>query len=467
MNHLAIIRILAMLAICISGTLLLGALLAFAFGELKESLYFLAGALSCGPAASAVLLLTDKPKQRSRAVDGLAVAVLFWFLAPVFCAIPFLAWTDDVDYLSAYFEAVSCLTTTGQSGLSKSGDDWPASLILWRALLHIGGAVACITIAATVLSAINLGGPGIHRSRFFTLPETSFFVATPRVVRAAMSIVTVSIVFLLFALILAGASPGDAFSGAVSAITTGLVDPDASLTAPANAMVGWCLGFGLIVGSIGLIVLDEIGQGRYLRALKDPEVMGLFVCLGLLTLVVWMSGLSLFPGLGWAISSLSTSGIALTDPEAFTGIPLALAGLPLLIGGSALSAAGGIKLARVIVLSKRAGLEFIQLGYRGSVQTFRFRGRPQSEQTIIGVWVYLVGYTIAIAGGLLVMSMLGLPFTDAVRASIGSLTNSGHFLVGLEGINDPLVQLALIFGMVLGRLEVIALLPVLSVSFWR
>ena len=65
------------------------------------------------------------------------------------------------------------------------------------------------------------------------------------------------------------------------------------------------------------------------------------------------------------------------------------------------------------------------------------------------------------------MSMLGLPFTDAVRASIGSLTNSGHFLVGLEGINDPLVQLALIFGMVLGRLEVIALLPVLSVSFWR
>lgn len=452
---------------CISATLLFSGLLAFAFGETRESLYFLAGALSCGPAAAAVLLLTDKPKQRSRAVDGLAVAVLFWFLAPVFCAIPFLAWTNDVNYLAAYYEAVSCLTTTGHSGLSRAGDVWPASLIFWRAMLHIVGSVACITIAATVLSAVNLGGPGIHRSRFFTLPETSFFDATPRVVRATTSIIMVSIFFLLFALLLAGAPPDEAFSGAVSAITTGLVDPYASMTSPANAMVGVFLGFGLIVGSIGLIVLDEIGQGRYLRALKDPEVMGLFVCLGLLTLVVWMSGQTLFPGLGWAISSLSTSGIALTDPQAFTGIPLALAGLPLLIGGSALSAAGGIKLARIIVLSKRAGLEFIQLGYRGSVQTFRFRGRPQSEQTIIGVWVYLVGYTIAVAGGLLVMSILGLPFTDAVRASIGSLTNSGHFFVGLGGVNDPILQLALIFGMVLGRLEVIVLLPVLSVSFWR
>ena len=191
MNHLAIIRALSFLLVILSGLLLIGALVALAYREVPQAIAFLVAGCVSGPLGGTVLLLTDVPRQATRAIDGLALAVLFWFLIPLFGAIPFLPLTVERGFLVAYYEAVSCLTTTGQTLIPGAAPDWPASLVFWRGLLHMLGAIASITIAATVFSALNLGGPGIHRSRFFTIPETSFFDGVPKVLRASAAILSV------------------------------------------------------------------------------------------------------------------------------------------------------------------------------------------------------------------------------------------------------------------------------------
>ncbi len=467
MNHLAIIRALSLLLVLLCVLLLGSGLLALAFGENPQALAFLIAACISGPLGAIVLLLTDKPRQTTRAVDGLALAVGFWFVVPLSGAIPFLPLVADQNFLVAYYEAVSCLTTTGQSLLDGGAGDWPASLVFWRGLLHLLGAIASITIAATVFSALNLGGPGIHRSRFFTIPETSFFDGIPKVIRASSAILSGSILVLICLLAVSGVPPGQAFTDAISTVTTGLVDPDAVYRGPPNtAAVVW-LSCGLLIGTLGLIILDHVGHQQYLKAFQDPEWLALLGSLAVITLLVFLAGVPVLHGLGWSLSSLSTSGIALSEPARFDRIPLVLALFPVLIGGSALSAAGGIKLARLIVLSRRVSLEFMQLGYRGSVQTFSFRGRRQSEKTIMGVWVYLVAYIMATVTGILLLSLAGLPFYDALRATVGSLTNAGHILAGTVSEIGPIAQTGLILGMILGRLEVVALIPVLSPSFWR
>jgi len=329
------------------------------------------------------------------------------------------------------------------------------------------GAIASITIAATVFSALNLGGPGIHRSRFFTIPETSFFDGVPKVLRASAAILSVTGGLLIALLALSGVPPMQAFTDAISVVTTGLVDPGAAERGPANSIAVVWLSVGLLVGTLGLIILDHVGHQEYLKAIRDPEWLALLGSLAFISGLVFLAGLPYLQGLGWSLSSLSTSGLALSDPARFDRIPLALALLPVLIGGSALSAAGGIKLARLIVLSRRVSLEFMQLGYRGSVQTFSFRGRRQSEKTIMGVWVYLVAYIMATVLGILLLSLAGLPFYDALRATVGSLSNAGHILGGTVSDMPALAQTGLILGMILGRLEVVALIPVLSPTFWR
>ena len=199
----------------------------------------------------------------------------------------------------------------------------------------------------------------------------------------------------------------------------------------------------------------------------DPEtLMFLFLIAAFAALVIPI-GVSLGDGVAWALSDLSTSGLSFTNLPVRDAIPLPILVLPSLIGGSALSAAGGVKIARLIVLGRRAGQEFRQLGYRRSVLGFRFRDRDLDERSVIGVWVYLIAYIVAVFVIMIGFSFLNLPFEDTIRLSIGGLTNSGALLLGHTDHLDAGATSLLILSMLLGRLEILAVIPALSPSFWR
>lgn len=468
MNHLAIVRIFSF--IILGFAILLGVcfLVAVATGETQQLVVFAGTAAALGGLGSTVTVLTDKPQKRAHARDGLAVALLFWLVGGVISAIPFIDYIGTADFLAAFYESMSNLTTTGHSRLNPVTDPMPTSIFVWRAMLHLIGAIASISIAATVFSGLNLGGPGVHRNRFFSEPEGSFFDPMIRVIRVS-SVLVLSCAIVLAALLLAlGLAPRDALAGAVSAITTGMVDPLAHGMAPqAGSLHAFLLWLGLIVGTLGLVAIDGAGRGQIRAIPIDPETLAWGGSLFLITVLAIFAGLPLIESVGWATSSLATSGIALTDPQQFSRLPIVLVLFPVLIGGSALSAAGGFKLARLIVLSRRVTLEFLQLGYRGSIQHFKFRGRRQSDRTVMSVWVYLVGYIVACTVGTLLLSAAGLSFDDAIRAGIGSLSNAGHVLAGMNAELNPVAQICVILGMILGRLEVIALLPALNPTFWR
>ncbi|MCR9079842.1 MAG: hypothetical protein NXH78_12170 [Hyphomonadaceae bacterium] len=468
MNHLAIVRVISAIALGFAGLFLISFIVALASGDVEQQMVFAGTGAAIGGIGGTVLLLTDKPKRRAHARDGLAVAILFWLVGGLISAIPFFDYIGSPDLLGAFYESVSNLTTTGHSRVDPVLNPMSTSIFVWRALLHLIGAIAAVSIAATVFSGLNLGGPGVHRNRFFSEPEGSFFDPVPRVVRVSAILILSSTVVLSALLLAIGLAPRDALAGAVSAITTGLVDPSASMTAPSGGAVHAILiWLGLIAGTLGLVAIDGAGQGK-LRAIPfDPEVLAWGGTLILITVLAFLAGLPLLESVGWATSSLATSGIALSEPQQFSRLPIVLVLFPVLVGGSALSAAGGFKLARLIILTRRVALEFVQLGYRGSVQHFKFRGRRQSERTVMGVWVYLVGYIVACTIGTLLLSAAGLAFDDAIRAGIGSLSNAGHVLAGMNAELSPLAQFCAVLGMILGRLEVIALLPALNPTFWQ
>jgi trk system potassium uptake protein TrkH len=468
MNHLAIVRVLSAIAIGFSIAFGICFLVALATGETAQLMVFAASAIAIGGLGGTIILLTDKPARRAHARDGLAVAVLFWVIGALVSAIPFVDYLETPDFLAAIYESLSNLTTTGHTRVGPVANPMPVSIFVWRAMLHVIGAIASITIAATVFSGLNYGGPGVHRNRFFSDPEKSFFDPVLRVVRISAALVISCSIVLAALLLTIGLSPRDALAGAVSAISTGLVDPLSYDFGPQGGSIhSILLWIGLVLGTMGLIAVDGAGQGRMRAVPFDPEVLAWIGSVLLVMTLAIFAGLPLLESLGWATSSISTSGMALSDPAQFSRLPIVLVLFPVLIGGSALSAAGGFKLARLIVLSKRVALEFAQLGYRGSIKHFSFRGRRQSDRTVMGVWVYLVGYIVACTIGTLLLSAAGLSFDDAIRAGIGSLSNAGHILAGMNADLTGAAQIYVILGMILGRLEVIALLPALNPGFWQ
>jgi Trk-type K+ transport system membrane component len=467
MNYASVVRILALVMLILAGSSLPAILTALAYGEDEQVFAFLAMVLGISVTAVSILFLTPRPTLKARPPDALGLVILWWFLSPVAASLPFVVGVQNSSLLSAIHEAAACLTTTGQSVIAVEGNLWPASLIVWRGILHFIGGAASIITAASVLAALNLGGPGIHRSVLFVMPETSFFEAVPKVARSVVLIMVVSITLTVLALELTGMSSGRAISDAVSVWTTGIVDPAPYGRANAGPVADIILAIGMTGGALGLAIALPLRERRFMKALTDPETTVFFLLVGIFTLMAVASGVKFIESLGWSISALATSGLPLGEADTWERVPLPVFVLPALIGGSALSAAGGVKIARLIVLARRAGVEFRQLGYRRSVLGFQFRDRAMDERSVIGVWVYLIAYILTVFLVMVGFTFTGLSFEDAIRLAIGCLTNSGGLVAGHVAQLDGAASILAIFSMLLGRLEILAIIPAISVSFWR
>lgn len=467
MNYSAIFRILSLLYLVPMFAGLLAGLSAFLLGETAQFYSFLTMVTGIVVVSSSTLLLTTKPSHPARPTDALAVVILWWVTAPIACALPFVFGVSEDSIVRGIHEAASCLTTTGHSVVDIDPSAWPGSLLMWRGMLHLIGAWGMVVIVASVFAALNLGGPGIHRTVLFTVPDGSFFDAVPRVARAGGTMIATTTLVIAVALMMSGAGLARSMADAVSAVSTGLVLPTSSSILPVSGAASIVLAIGLLVGMLGLVFWLPFSEGRPGKFFTDPEaVMGAFTLFALLVLAM-MGGRTLIQGGAWAISSLSTSGMVLAYEAHEDTLPLSVSVLPALIGGSALSAAGGVKLARLFVLFRRAGQEFQQLGYRRSVLNFKFRDRELNHRSVIGVWVYLIAYILTVFFVMILLSFLGVPFESTVRLSIGALTNSGGLVSEhLDHVSGG-INFVLIFAMILGRLEVLALIPALSIRFWR
>lgn len=468
MNHIAITRVLAHMGLALGASMVLPLVVALLNDEGSQVLAFgLSGVLTF-LLAGMILLLTREATRPARVNDALAVAIIWSFGAPIPAALPFVFGTAEPDLIAGLHEAVSCLTTTGHSVIDLDGNAWPEALLVWRAVLHFFGMIFSLTIAASVFAALSFGGAGVHRSFLFTVPEESFFSALPRAMRSIFVVCSCLILFVFSALALNGVAPDTALSLAVSVATTGIVEPHGYDGGQSGVIINFTLFAGLFLATAGLAVMMNLRPRRWRSADIDPELYLLIGLVGFVGLLAWSGGLNLTASFGWAMTALSTSGISLGAPieDVRATLPLSLLILPALIGGSALSTAGGIKLARIIILMRRAGQEFARLGFQNSVVALKFKDRQQTEYAVLGVWVYLIAYIAAVSFIFVALSFLGSNFDTSIAQATGAISNSGWLIQSGENASAG-YHFTLMFAMILGRLEILALLPALNPDFWR
>ncbi len=466
MNYPSVFRVLSALYGGFAALLVLPLIVAIGFGERPQIASLSITLLITSVVAASVFLLTGKPRRHARPTDGLGVAILWWIAAPIAAAPPFVLGAAGTSVISAIHEAASCLTTAGHSVVEIGDGGWPRSLIVYRGILHLIGAWMTVTIAASVFAAINLGGPGIHRTDLFTIPDDNFFGAVPRVGSAVAWMLSLLILGTFSALILTGVPGTTALTTAISIATTGSVDPGMAFVS-LTPLAEFVVFVGLMSSALGLGVLLDVRKGRFLTALRDPETLMLGLIVGLVSAACIAVGVSVWPAISWAASAVATASPTAAGAALQADLPISFVLVPAMIGGAALSTAGGVTLARVFVLSRRAGLEFSRLGYPQSMMSFVFRGRKQPQSAVIGVWVYLVGYIAAAFLAILGFAFLNVPFESSTLAAIGALSNSGALVEQATLLFDFPMHALAIACLIVGRLEILALLPALNRSFWR
>ncbi|MBK5913838.1 TrkH family potassium uptake protein [Rhodocyclus purpureus] len=477
-----VLRALGMIVMLFGLTLLAPVILSWAVDDGAQSAYdeTFALTMTCG----ALLWHAFRDDRRELKVrDGFLMVVLVWTLLPAFAALPMMIQLG-MSFTDAYFEAMSGLTTTGSTILSGI-DLLPMSINLWRHLLVWIGGMGLIVLAIAILPLFGIGGRQMFKAE--TPGPMKDDKMTPRVAETAKGLWLVYLgvsIACVFAYRWAGMNWFDAFCHTFSTMGLGgFSTHDASFgyfDSPAIEAV--CIFFMLVAGmNFGTMYLAL--SGRSLRPyLRDPEARW-FIGVTLFSIVavsvfIWQQ--QVYPEFLTAlrhvafnlVSIATTTGLASVDYAQWPIFaPLCMLFLSSFVT-SAGSTGGGIKMIRALLLYKLVYREMVRALHPKAVLPIRVGDQVAPQPILYAVLGFSFLYMLSIAAMTLLLSLSGLDIISAFTAVVASINNTGPGL----GVVGPSTTYAVLsdfqtwvctFAMLLGRLEILTLLVVLTPAFWR
>ena len=405
------------------------------------------------------------PSRNIEAREALVVTALIYLAFTLLGAFVFLPFGT---YLDGLFETMSGITTTGLSVMPVTA--LPSSLLFFRALSQWLGGVGII-----VLSLVVLFGPGraafkLYASEFGEENLVGSVVSTARIVSAVYLIIT-GVVYIGF--VLAGMSFFEALLHTFSAVSTGGFSPfPSSIGVYDSALINTVVTLAMVLGAVSFPLLYLTWRDGWRQLLKDLQLRTLLTLLSvgtLLFLAFYRFDASTFSAdLFHATSALTGTGFSVGDATSWPAGATLVAVILMFIGGSAGSTTGGIKLLRLLILTRLSQSWLLRSLLPEEAQvSVKVGGLAISDdelnQTVALLSLYLV---VALASSLVLMAA-GAALVPALFEAVSALCTVGLSL-GVTSPDLPFwAKLTLIFNMWVGRLEILPVLVLLYPSSWR
>ncbi|MBL4601274.1 MAG: TrkH family potassium uptake protein [Emcibacteraceae bacterium] len=403
-----------------------------------------------------------------------------WLLMPAFGALPFVFSDLSLSYTDAYFEAMSGISTTGSTVITGL-DGAPPGILLWRSLLQWFGGVGIIVMAVAILPLLQIGGMQLFKIESFDVSDKLLPRATQ--LASALSLLYVALTMICAVTFwLAGMTPFEAICHSFTTIATGgFSTSDGSIGHFNSALIDYTVTFFMIVGSLPFLLYLRLLRGQNNSFYHDSQVrwfISLVVLLiGFMTIWVWSNDIYNFEdALRYAtfnvVSILTGTGYATTDYTAWGTMPIMLFFFIMFVGGCAGSTSCGIKIFRFQVLVSMCAAHFKKMLRPNGIFIPRYNGGPIDESVTGSVLSYLFLFVVCYIILVLCLALTGLDFVTAVSGAGTAMANVGPALgpiIGPSGTFQELPDISkwlLAFGMLLGRLELFAVLVLFSPKFW-
>lgn len=404
-----------------------------------------------------------------------------WTLSSIFGALPFVFATKGVSLTDGFFEAMSGLTTTGAT-IFTGLDDMPPDILLWRSLLHWLGGFEFVVMAVAILPILRIGGMQLFRMESSKSTEK----AQPRMRQMAIRIMLVYIGLTTAATVslwLAGMTFFESVNHAMSAISTGgYSTSDSSAGNWNDPVIHWVLIFFMASGGVTLALYAAPARHGRPALFADTQFLWYLGFLGFFSLLFgfWLWGrgdmaaeASFRHGAFTVVSVVTTTGFASTDWGLWTGFPLIAVFLLTFVGGCTGSTAGGIKIFRFQVLFKMSGVQVKRLLHPRGIHLIFYNGQNLPDAVVRSVLGFALLYALSFAMLTVGLAACNLDFVTCLTGAATSLGNVGPGLGGIIGPSGTYQSLPdaakwiLSIGMLLGRVEVVSALVLLTPSFWR
>jgi trk system potassium uptake protein len=417
--------------------------------------------------------------------EAIAIVGLGWTLSALFGALPYILSTPSLPPAAAFFESVSGFTTTGAS-VMRDIEAFPRGILLWRATTQWLGGMGILVLFVAVLS---MAGGGSAKSLFRSESSAQLsegFAARMRdtALRLWQIYLGLSAVCLL-GLIALGMPVFDAVCHTFATVSTGgFGTRNASIAAYSSPAIEWWIILFMILGAISFMLYAWLLARRWGRWKQDEETRFFLWMIATVTIVVTGSLLyyhqagglhdSLRTAAFQVVSISTTTGFVTADYDQWANFPRILIVALMFVGGCAGSTAGGVKVSRVVVFFKNFARQMTYVFRPNRVVTVRLNGTPLSDTFLneVSFYLALVGFIVAL--GSLAMSILepGFDLVTCFGATVATVFNIGPGL-GAVGPSctyadlNPATHLLLSLLMIMGRLEILAVLALFVPQLWR
>jgi len=363
-------------------------------------------------------------------------------------------------------------------------DELPRSLLFYRQQLQWLGGLGIVVLAVALLPILGVGGMRLYRAESSSAIKESKF--TPRQKETAKALATIYLILTavcVFCYNLAGMDFFDALSHGFSTVAIGgFSTHDASFGFyDASPAIHWI--------AVIFMFLAGINFSLHFFAWKNKSVVSYFkntefktYCY-LLTLVFFIAALSIvFSNNGVKESTTITEVlfqvVSIGTTTGYTTsaygtwplfVPFLLLGLSF-VGGCVGSTGGGLKVVRVLLLYKQGAREIKQLIHPRAEIPITLNGRSVDQKILDSVWGFIAVYLAILVIMVCMLVASGLDVLTSFSAIAASLNNLGPGLGDVFSnytLLETFPKWVCITGMVLGRLEIFALLVLFTRAFWQ
>jgi len=403
-----------------------------------------------------------------------------WIFLPAFASLPFWLSSLNMSLTDSIFESMSGITTTG-STVIVGLDYAPAGILIWRAILQWLGGIGIIIMAMSVLPFLKVGGMQIFKTELSegekALPRTAKLASNIGVIYLALTVICALCYMLV------GFEIFDAVAHAMTTIATGGFSTyDSSFFHYKTAGPEIVAIIFMVLGGIPFVLYLKAIRGNLRPLFIDSQVRwflsillaSIFIMSSYLVLQFGMEGSEAVRRASFNVVSIMTgTGYTSGDYGTWGGLSVSLFFFLMVVGGCAGSTSCGIKVFRFQVLYAVTDVQLKKLLHPNGVFIPHYNKRPLPADVPLSVMSFFFLYALTFSLLAIALSYVGLDFITAMSGAATSISNVGPGLgpiIGPAGNFQPLPDSAkwiLIFGMLLGRLELFTLLVMLSPNFWK
>jgi len=412
--------------------------------------------------------------------EGLLIVTLSWIVCSMIGAVPYLFY--GLSPLDALFESVSGITTTGATILVDFSL-YSNTFFFWRSLTQWLGGMGIIVLFVAILPQFGIAGRKIF---FAEAPGPTEEKFTPRITQTAKALWLVYLFLTcleIVALKLADMPLHDAICNSLTTMAAGGFSPHPqSIMGYQNSAVTWIVTLFMLLAGSNFALQYRFLIKRYYQALWTSEEFRFYIAIVLffstaLFLVLFFSGtatplIDFRDSLFQIVSIITTTGFSSADFALWVVPAQVLVFSMMLVGGCAGSAGGGIKVVRVLFVFKFLKREIYQLLHPKAVLPIKIDKVTILDDVQRQMISFLLFYIVLIIFSGLIVTMIE---QDAAIGFVGTITTIGNVGPGFGEIGPmgsfsnvhSASKVLFIIDMLVGRLELIPFLVMLSPEFWK